>query len=95
MAAAMEQANIEVQCDLNPLQFACLAVDLNCSREAYHALQSNCLKSDTLEMDFDKLAAFMKLFFEEKYCKQTCGWKMEGMQQWDEALQEVYVKHFQ
>jgi hypothetical protein len=95
MAEEKSPGLIQLPCSICPEQFAVLSVDLNCSREAYHALQSKCLKPDRFEMDFDKLGDFMKHLYEDKYDKASCEWKMQNMIEWDAALEEVYVKFFE
>lgn len=91
---AAEGQNLQFPCSLCPMQFAVLSVDVHCSREAYHALQSKCMKPDTVEMDFDKLGDFMQMLYDDKYDAELCEWKMKSMSEWDAALEEVYVKHF-
>ena len=95
MAADAESPNLQLPCSLCPEQFAVLSVDLHCSREAYHGLQSKCMKPDTVEMDFDKLGEFTQKLHEEKYDRELCEWKLKSMSEWDAALEEVYVKHFE
>ena len=91
----MEKRSIAVPCGLNPLQITIIAVDVNCSREAYHALQSKCVKPESMEFDFGKLEEFMKFFHDEKIDRETGLWKMKNVREWDEALEEVYAKLFQ
>ena len=86
---------IQLPCSLCPGQFAVLSVDLHCSRAAYQALQSKCLKTDSIEMDFDKLGDFMQHFYAEKYDEALAEWKMKNMSEWDAALEEVYLKFFE
>ena len=95
MAADAESPNLQLPCSLCPELFAALSVDIHCSREAYHGLQSKCMKPDTVEMDFDKLGEFMQKLYEEKYDRELCEWKLKSMSEWDAALEEVYVKHFE
>ena len=92
---AAESQILQLPCSLCPEQFAMLSVDLHCSRGAYRALQSKCMKPDTVEMDFDKLGEFTHKLYEEKYDKELCGWKLKSMSEWDAALEKVYVKHFE
>ena len=83
---------IQLPCELNTVQMTAIAVDVNCSTAAYKALQSKCMNGEVL--DFHKMKCFMEFFYAEKFCSTTYDWKMEGMKQWDEALEEVYNKHF-
>jgi hypothetical protein len=85
---------IAVPCELHPMQSTIIAIDINCSVAGYHALQSKCMKPDSMEFDYDKLERFMQLFYAEKFCLEALDWKMEGIKQWDEALEEVYNKYF-
>lgn len=93
MAGAMQKHWIAVPCDLHPSEFAILAVDANCSAEAYHVLQSKCVKPD-MQFDYAKLVSVMQFFYAEKFDIEANEWKMKNMKQWDEALAEVYDKHF-
>jgi hypothetical protein len=46
------------------------------------------------DLDVEKMKQFMEFFYAEKFCSAIHEWKMKGMKQWDEALEEVYTKHF-
>ena len=91
---AAESQILQLPCSLCPMQFAALSVDVHCSREAYHAMQSKRMKPDTVEMDSDKLGDFTQMLYDDKYDAELCEWKMKGMSEWDAALEEVYVKNF-
>lgn len=91
MAGAMEKA-IALPCELNSVQLTAVSVDINCSNGAYKALQDKCMNGNVL--DFEKMKQFMEFFYAEKFCSTTHEWKMNGMKQWDEALEEVYNTHF-
>lgn len=91
MAGAMEK-DIALPCEVNHLQMTAISIDVYSSTAAYKALQNKCMNGE--DLDVEKMKQFMEFFYAEKFCSTTHEWKMKGMKQWDEALEEVYTKHF-
>jgi hypothetical protein len=91
MAGAMEK-DIALPCEVNTLQMTAISVDIYSSTAAYKALQDKCMNGK--DLDVEKMKQFMEFFYAEKFCSATHEWKMNGMKQWDEALEEVYNTHF-